>query len=185
MTRLALAGRAAGTLRPCTGTAGEPGDAPAGAEAAIQAAANQEEAAVLAGACAACGGRCCRAGGDVAYLTADTVGDFVDAHPGLDGRRVAAAYLAHVPELTVPGSCVYHGAVGCGLPREMRSVVCNRFLCDGLVELRALVRRRDEAPPGPARRDPGAPAPAAYLAVVTDGRVGRGALTLASGDPIA
>jgi hypothetical protein len=83
-------------------------------------------------------------------------------------RAAVAAYVARVPAATVPGSCVFHGADGCGLPREMRSDTCNRYLCDGLVELRAELGRRAAA---------GAPARAAYVAVVEDGRVTRGALT--------
>lgn len=75
----------------------------------------------LGGACAVCGGRCCRHGGERAYLTADTLRRWFAAHPDLQPRAAVAAYVAHLPETSLRDSCVYHTAHGCALPRAMRS----------------------------------------------------------------
>ena len=126
------------------------------------------EGALAGGACAACGGRCCRAGADHAYLTAERLRDgYLAAHPGARARDVVAAYLAFVPAATVAGSCVFHGAAGCGLPRALRSDVCNRYLCEGLVTLRRTLHARAAAGRTPGR---------AFVAVVAERRVVRAGL---------
>ena len=47
---------------------------------------------------------------------------------------MTAAYLDRVGSRTYRGSCLYHQADGCALPREMRSDLCNRFFCKALLE---------------------------------------------------
>ena len=86
--------------------------------------------------CAVCAGSCCRAGGTHAYLDRAAIRASMARHPGMAFRDVLKAYLSKLPDATFKGSCVYHGSNGCGLPREMRSSVCNTFYCDGMKKLR-------------------------------------------------
>jgi hypothetical protein len=90
-----------------------------------------------AGVCAACRGSCCRAGGDQAYLTEETMVRSLRAHPDWTLAQLMDAYLKHLPAETVLNSCIYHSAKGCGLPRDLRSSTCNRYLCGKLKNLLA------------------------------------------------
>lgn len=94
--------------------------------------------------CALCRGGCCTRGGDTAYLSADTVHRFMAQQPNLAPAQVLSAYLDRLAPKTQVGSCINHTAGGCALPREMRSDICNRYLCESQKELR---ERLDEAPP--------------------------------------
>ncbi len=111
--------------------------------------ASKTSADLLTNVCTLCRGGCCTSGGHKAYLTAATIRRFMAARPGLRPREVLAAYLAHLPPRTEAGSCVNHGALGCSLPRDLRSDVCNRYLCDTAKSIGereavvALVRRQD------------------------------------------
>ncbi len=89
---------------------------------------------VLEQACARCRGFCCQGGGDHAYLDVETLRAYRAAHPEQDASAVTAAYLDRVGSRTYRGSCLYHQADGCALPREMRSDLCNRFFCKALLE---------------------------------------------------
>jgi hypothetical protein len=86
-------------------------------------------------ACTGCRGACCHAGGEHAFLTAADFRRHLAAHPDRSAEEVIDAYLAHVPGEAYAGSCVYHGAAGCALPRAMRSEPCNRFFCPGMKQL--------------------------------------------------
>jgi hypothetical protein len=88
-------------------------------------------------ACGACRGSCCRAGGDHAYLTEETVARSLDAHPDWTLRQIMDSYLEHLPAETTVNSCIYHGPKGCGLPRALRSPTCNTYICGKLTRLRA------------------------------------------------
>ena len=90
---------------------------------------------VLATACAVCRGSCCQNGGTHAYLIEHTIQRYLDRHPGSTARDVVAAYWQHLPQQTYAGSCVFHTAIGCALPGEMRSDSCHAFLCESLIEL--------------------------------------------------
>jgi hypothetical protein len=96
---------------------------------------------VLASACAFCGGQCCEAGGDRAWLEVATVQRILpgEAEPDFDGLR--AVWLAHLPAEVFEDSCVFHAERGCALPRELRSSICNQFACAGLAELAPLWKR--------------------------------------------
>ncbi len=76
--------------------------------------------AIVAAACAQCGGHCCRKGGDDGFLDTD---DLVRIRRALrlSARRLEAAYVAAVADMTYEGSCIFHGEHGCTLPREMRA----------------------------------------------------------------
>ena len=93
--------------------------------------------AALGAACGRCRGQCCTTGRDHAYLDVDLLHRFMDAHPSLDVAAVVATYAAYMGPRTVRGSCAFHRADGCALPRDMRADICNRFLCRGLTQIRA------------------------------------------------
>lgn len=87
------------------------------------------------GLCTFCRGRCCRYGrGHHAFITAALLQRWLQHHPGATPQQAADDYLARVPRRHVENSCLHHGAQGCTLPREMRSDICNRYACDGLVQ---------------------------------------------------
>ena len=84
---------------------------------------------ILEQACTICRGYCCLWGEDLAYIDRGVMSSYLDEHPQYDPLAVISGFLSHVPENTCKDSCVYHGEKGCGLPREMRSSVCNGFEC--------------------------------------------------------
>ena len=92
---------------------------------------------LVAGACALCAGGCCRGGGERAYLSAEEVVRLRRSDPAMTPERMRAFFLDRLPADSVRGSCIYHGARGCGLPREARSDICNGFRCRGLSTLLA------------------------------------------------
>ncbi len=96
----------------------------------------------LAGAvCAACRGYCCRQGDTHAYLHVDTLHRLLQRRAEMSIDQLADVYLSFLPEQSFVGSCVFHGANGCTLPREMRSDTCNRHLCAGQQDLAAAIER--------------------------------------------
>jgi len=99
-----------------------------------------------AGVCAACRGSCCRAGGDQAYLTEETMVRSLQAHPDWTLAQIMDAYLKHLPAESVLNSCIYHSATGCGLPRDLRSSTCNRYLCGKLTNLLAGLPEKNPPP---------------------------------------
>jgi hypothetical protein len=94
-------------------------------------------AGVLLSACISCRGDCCRTGGEHAYLTSDSMLAYIDEHPDDTPDAVIDAYMAFIPSRTIERGCVYQGAKGCALPREMRSNTCNRFYCASLTAFRS------------------------------------------------
>ena len=99
-----------------------------------------EQAPFVSSACAACRGSCCTAGGDHAFLYPDHFRRFLRNHPERSRDELIALYLSRLPQAAVQDSCVYHREDGCALPRELRSNLCNSFLCgdlSGLLEARA------------------------------------------------
>jgi hypothetical protein len=92
---------------------------------------------VLQAGCAVCGGACCTRGGTHAFLGASDLHRVADSMTGGDtGGALEALYLSHIPDVHFAGSCVFHAAQGCTLPRALRSSICNRYLCGGLSILR-------------------------------------------------
>ncbi len=83
-------------------------------------------------ACAACSGHCCSKGGDHAYMDDDTIRRVTHGRPELTRRRIAALYLRYLGDESLAGSCVFHGAQGCRLPRTLRADLCNMFYCNPL-----------------------------------------------------
>jgi hypothetical protein len=85
--------------------------------------------------CAACGGGCCTLGGDHAYLSRATLQRFMAAHPEMSVAEVVEAYMARLARRTQYQSCINHTEHGCSLSREMRSDICNNYICEPLAAL--------------------------------------------------
>ncbi|MFV0358157.1 hypothetical protein [Tropicimonas sp.] len=84
----------------------------------------------LNAACIACGGHCCLLGlFRMAFLTEKDIARFRADNPAMTRDEIRAAYIGRIPERSVRNSCLYHGATGCALPREMRALTCNRWQC--------------------------------------------------------
>jgi hypothetical protein len=82
--------------------------------------------------CATCRGHCCRKGGEHGYVSPSTLQRVLAADPTVSGDALIDTYLSHVPTRSYAGSCIYHAASGCALPRALRSETCTRYMCDGL-----------------------------------------------------
>jgi len=84
-------------------------------------------------ACAACRGRCCERGTEnLGYIRPADIARFRRRNPDATPASMVDAYLAQLPSSHVRNSCVFHGPVGCSLPRDMRSTFCNGFKCHWL-----------------------------------------------------
>jgi hypothetical protein len=79
--------------------------------------------------CATCRGYCCRGGGDSGYIYASTVRRVRERLPDLGAQELVEQSVNAVPEHGVAGSCIFHGAQGCALPRELRAQICNTYFC--------------------------------------------------------
>lgn len=104
-----------------------------------------DDASLLA-VCRTCRGACCKAGEDHAFLTRAVLSRVKSEQRMATDASLLEAYLDRVPTDAREGSCIYHGAQGCALPRTMRSETCNRFLCFPLKQL-----GRDFSSPGYAQ----------------------------------
>ena len=86
-------------------------------------------------ACGTCLGFCCFAGREHAFLSEADVRRTRADKKLASIESVADHFLSFIPEQTVEGSCLFHGPAGCGMPRRMRSDMCNTTLCPSLVHL--------------------------------------------------
>ncbi|MCP4721284.1 MAG: hypothetical protein GY860_17660 [Desulfobacteraceae bacterium] len=89
-------------------------------------------------ACSICSGGCCCIGEEHAFLKKETIFHYMSGHPDQTPAQVVAAYMKYLPEKSFENSCVNHTKTGCTLPRDMRSHVCNNYLCAPLNKLRKL-----------------------------------------------
>jgi len=90
----------------------------------------------LAATCMACRGACCLKGARThAFLTPESIAFYRHLHPEALAGEVREAYASHLPEQSIEGSCVYHGARGCVLPRTMRAEICNHWQCTDRLDL--------------------------------------------------
>ncbi|MEM6635240.1 MAG: hypothetical protein AAF667_05045 [Pseudomonadota bacterium] len=97
-----------------------------------------DEPAIVDAACGTCRGKCCRFGANShAFLSAEFFQFLHLNDPTLTADTLTEYYLSHIPDQSVDGSCVFHGPMGCTLDRDMRSDVCNDFICTALAELSA------------------------------------------------
>ena len=102
---------------------------------------------MVAAACATCRGECCTAGGSHAFLRQDSItrvrARLAESGPD-DAAGMLTQYRRYLPLRHYRGSRVYHEEGGCALPRDLRSILCNRYHCSELTEL---ARVRDDKPP--------------------------------------
>lgn len=82
--------------------------------------------------CGECRGGCCVGGDDHAYVVLETIQRYRLQNPDASGDEILDAYLEHAPDESVENSCINHGPGGCSLPRDMRSLTCNQYLCPGV-----------------------------------------------------
>src|SRR5207249_903455 len=83
---------------------------------------------------------------DHAYLTEETIVRSLQAHPDRTIAQIIDSYLERLPAESVLNSCIYHSGTGCGLPRDLRSSTCNRYLCGKLRNLRATLPETNPPP---------------------------------------
>ncbi|HSN72561.1 MAG TPA: hypothetical protein VLT59_13685 [Steroidobacteraceae bacterium] len=93
-------------------------------------------------ACATCRGRCCQYGGDHAFIDLDVLRQQRRADPRVTARELLDRYLSRLPATGIEGSCLYHSATGCNLPRALRSSICEQYLCG---DVRRLLNEADPA----------------------------------------
>jgi hypothetical protein len=82
--------------------------------------------------CGMCKGGCCAAGGTAAYITSATIKREKKRQPGLSDEDIVQMYLSRLSSQTITNACVNLTTIGCVLPTEMRSDICNGFHCDTL-----------------------------------------------------
>jgi len=122
--------------------------------------------------CAKCRGQCCRKGGDHGYISPGTLQRVLAADPALGGGALIDAYVSHVPTRSYAGSCIYHSASGCALPRALRSETCTSFLCDGLKAVsESAARHPERAVVGVFELKDRFPPVTRHVMVVHDGRM--------------
>lgn len=97
--------------------------------------------------CIKCKGGCCAAGEDRAYITAATIRRLLDLSPELEPDDLLQTYLSYLPEQSMAHSCINQVAMGCVLPRELRSATCNYFFCDAVVNVQKKARKEKELKP--------------------------------------
>lgn len=84
--------------------------------------------------CTTCKGGCCVKGAEKAYLSVDTILRIIKQQPTIRPQALLDVYLSSLETKVIKGSCINHTKKGCGLKREYRSEICNRFYCDELHE---------------------------------------------------
>lgn len=85
--------------------------------------------------CILCKGGCCAEGHDHAYISAITIRRMMDDDPSLDLDALMDSFLSRLADKTIEDSCINQTPSGCVLPRELRSDVCNVYLCDSVKNL--------------------------------------------------
>ena len=89
-------------------------------------------------ACSICRGGCCSIGEEHAFIKKETILRYMSTHPDQNPAQVLEAYMAYLPDESFEDSCVNHTETGCALPRDMRSSVCNGYVCESLIKLKDL-----------------------------------------------
>jgi hypothetical protein len=87
-------------------------------------------------ACTLCAGNCCQLGGDQAYMDVTLVDRYRLAFPEASALEIGEFFAGLLPERVYEGSCIFHGAAGCGLG-EWRSRICKGHFCTALKVARA------------------------------------------------
>ena len=92
-------------------------------------------------------------------------------------EQLAHPALERLPARSIESSCVFHGPVGCTLPRNLRADICNYWQCSGRWELRERLGEAGEsraiavALAGDHLEHPQAGSPVARVVSVTPGAV--------------
>jgi hypothetical protein len=89
-------------------------------------------AAAFQAACGTCQGQCCLGAGSHAHLNVETVQGYRERHGAPSAADMLHAYESKLGACGYEGSCIFHGAEGCALPRDMRSSSCTSFECVAL-----------------------------------------------------
>ncbi len=97
--------------------------------------------------CTLCRGGCCTSGENRAYLTVATARRVLATHADWTPNGLIDAWATYLPSRHVAGSCVYHAAAGCALPRALRSDTCNGFYCGSLLRLHERADGEGQVPP--------------------------------------
>ncbi len=92
-------------------------------------------------ACSMCGGKCCQSGGTHAYLKPTNMKAAMAQAEESNYDSVIELYVSYLPELAYEDACVYHTRTGCALPRDLRSNICNTYLCPTLNEIVEIVAK--------------------------------------------
>ena len=85
--------------------------------------------------CGICKGGCCSRGEDHAYIAKATIARVKKLLPLYSPEDILDKYMACVADQTVEGACINQTQTGCGLPRTLRSDICNNFFCPELRNL--------------------------------------------------
>jgi hypothetical protein len=81
--------------------------------------------------CAVCRGHCCRQGVEHAFQDVSSMRRIRKFLGEPTPAGLLAQYSARLPTESYTDSCVFHTEQGCNLPREMRSDMCNTWICAG------------------------------------------------------
>ena len=57
----------------------------------------------------------------------------MDIYPTFTAEDVLNSYLSLLSPSTIANSCINQTNKGCGLPRDMRSDICNGYFCESIV----------------------------------------------------
>jgi len=95
--------------------------------------------------CSICRGGCCASGSDHAYISSASVRRLLDADGALNPDTMLDRFLQYVPTASSAGSCINQTARGCALPRELRSDVCNVYLCDELKQYKQTLQDKADS----------------------------------------
>jgi len=82
--------------------------------------------------CTMCKGGCCASGKEHAYLSVFSIRSYMDAHPELSAEEILQQYVSKMSSEGIEDSCINHTKMGCALPRELRSDICNGYYCESL-----------------------------------------------------
>lgn len=85
--------------------------------------------------CGICKGGCCARGANHAYISDVTIKRVRETQPDLSAEELLDEYTSRAIDQPVEESCINQTQTGCGLPRRLRSDVCNDFFCPDLRKL--------------------------------------------------
>jgi Fe-S-cluster containining protein len=100
----------------------------------------------LSKACGTCKGLCCGLGKTHAFQDYHSLALYLKSHPELTEEELLSQYKAELPNVSYQHACVFQGEKGCTLPSEMRSITCNNYQCEGLIEYKKQLYIQANAP---------------------------------------